>query len=84
MVMLLNCFPGLCAFPNMVSYVKIARKWGKKREKRVDMMWTVVDMLGYCSHGLCAFPNGLCIFTKMVSNVKISRKSEKKRKKEWT
>ena len=34
-------------------------------------MWTVVDMLGYCSHGLCAFTN-------MVSNANIARKSGEK------
>ena len=32
-VMLLNCLHGLCAFPNMVINVNIARKSGKKRKK---------------------------------------------------
>ena len=37
-VMLLSCLPGLCAFPNMVIDVNIARKLGKKGKKRKDMM----------------------------------------------
>ena len=32
-VMLLSCLPGLCAFPNMVIDVNIARKLGKKGKK---------------------------------------------------
>ena len=46
-VMLLSCLHGLCTFPNMVIDVNIARKSGKKRErKRTDMMYTVVDNIG--------------------------------------
>ena len=41
--MLLSCLHGLCAFPNMVIDVNIARKLGKKEKKRTDMMQTVVD-----------------------------------------
>ena len=33
-VMLLSCLPGLCAFPNMVIDVNIARKSGKKGKKK--------------------------------------------------
>ena len=33
-VMLLSCLHGLCAFPNMVINVIIARKSGKKKEKK--------------------------------------------------
>ena len=43
-VMLLSCLPGLCAFPDMVIEVNIARKSGKKKgKKRKDMMQTVGD-----------------------------------------
>ena len=45
-VMLLSCLAGLCAFPNMVIDVNIARKSGKKEKKRTDMMQTVVDNIG--------------------------------------
>ena len=37
-VMLLSCVHGLCAFPNMVIDVNIARKLEKKKKKRTDMM----------------------------------------------
>ena len=33
-VMLLSCLHGLCAFPNMVIDVNIARKSGKKEKKK--------------------------------------------------
>ena len=36
--MLLSGLHGLCAFPNMVIDVNIARKLGKKEKKRTDMM----------------------------------------------
>ena len=42
-VMLLSCLPGLCAFPNMVIDVNIARKSGKKGKTRKDMIQTVGD-----------------------------------------
>ena len=42
-VMLMSCLHGLCAFPNMVIDVNIARKSGKKGKKRKDMMQTVGD-----------------------------------------
>ena len=36
-VMLLSCLHGLCAFPNMVTDVNIARKSEKKEKKRHDV-----------------------------------------------
>ena len=72
--MLLNCLHGLCAFPNMVIDVNIARKSGKEREKELPSCRQLLTTLGLCLHGLCTFPN-------MVINADIATKAGKKRKK---
>ena len=46
LTMLVHCSCGLCTFPNMVINANIARKSGGKRQKRIDMMQTVVDSVG--------------------------------------
>ena len=60
---------GLCAFPNMVIKVNIAKKSEKKIRKNRDIQCRPLStMLVYCLHGLCAFSN-------MVSSVNLMRKS---------
>ena len=44
--MLVHCSCGLCAFSNMAIDANIARKSGEKRQKRIDMMQTVVESVG--------------------------------------
>ena len=66
--MLLSCLHGLCAFPNMVIDINIARKSGKKREKRTDMMQTVVDNTGVlftCSVCISQYGNR-CKYTQKI------------------
>ena len=53
-VMLLSCLHGLCAFPNMVIDVNIARKSRKNKKKRIHMMWTIVVNVGGTVYMVCA------------------------------